>query len=171
LKKTTEKGEKPNLIFTIKILVLGIFVFSVYRIYFQLDGWFNHLNGSREISINEYFQPHLFNYYLPVIILIIPLSGIFINRRIGWRLISAYFYFLLFNGTFMAISKWTDDLIFYVVGIIGILIPLLLIMLMNIGKVQNYYGIEKHRAIVNNTLALTCGIILAVILSWLKNLL
>ena len=121
-------------------------------------------------KLTEYFRIAINFYYLrPTLTLLIPIIGIFINKKIGWILIQSYFYFLISNFTFSA--EYIDSTaIAHILGSIIIIIVLLLfIIIMNKKKIRNLiYGINKKELISKNIIASIIGISITIILVWVK---
>ncbi|MFD2917143.1 hypothetical protein [Psychroserpens luteus] len=168
--RITAKNIKNNYqIFIIKLTILSLFIFSLVRgkietsIYWNFvaetgSGFQNYLNVLKGTS-----------FYRPAIILLIPLIGIFINKKIGWILIQSYFYFLISNLAFSAKYIDLNDNALILINIIGFLLLLLIIILMNKKKIRNLiYGIEKTELISKNVIASIVGMSITIILAMIK---
>ncbi len=169
MKLTAENIKKHYLILIIKLSILSLFIFSLVRgeietsVYWNFvtetgSGFENYLNVLKETS-----------FYRPTIILLIPLVGIFINKKIGWILIQSYFYFLISNLAFSA--KFIDliDNTLILINIVGFLLLLLIIILMNKKKISNLiYGIGKTELISKNIIASAIGMSITIILALIK---
>lgn len=107
--------------------------------------------------------------YRPAIILLIPVIGTFINKKIGWVLIQSYFYFLITNLAFS--TKYIDlaDNALILINSIGFILLLLIIIFMNKKKIRNLiYGIEKTELIRKNVIASILGMSITIILALIK---
>ncbi len=154
---------------TVKLLILCLFIFRLIQgnietsIYWNFvaetgSGLKNYINVLKETS-----------FYKPAIILLIPLIGIFINKKIGWILIQAYFYFLISNLIFSAeISDLTDSMQFTALLVIFLII-VFFIILMSLKKIANQvYGITKSKLIIYNIIASIFGMSMTIILALIK---
>jgi hypothetical protein len=121
-------------------------------------------------KLTQYFQIATNKYYLrPSLILLIPIVGIFTNKKIGWILIQSYFYFLITNLAFPATQIDLTDNTLIIINIVGFLLILLIIILMNKNKISNHvYGIKKSELINKNIIASVVGIAITIILVMIK---
>lgn len=170
MKLTAEYIKTNYLILLIKLLIVSFFIlslkFGIQRItdyYFA----FTNYNNSRfteylNISINE-------SFLRPAIFLLIPLIGIFINKKAGWILIQSYFYYLISNLSFTAKFVDLTDKTLILTNIIGFSLLLLIILTMNKHKISNQtYGIAKTELISKNIIASIIGISIAIISAVIK---
>ncbi|MBB5270000.1 hypothetical protein HNQ90_003601 [Algibacter amylolyticus] len=166
---TAENIKNNYLILIIKLSILSLFIISIVRgkvetsIYWNYvaetgSGFQNYLNVLKETS-----------FFRPAIILLIPLIGIFINKKIGWILIQSYFYFLISNLAFSAKFIDLTDQTLILINVVGFLLLLLIIVLMNKKKIRNLiYGIEKTELISKNVIASIIGMSITIILALIK---
>ena len=154
----------------VKLLIICLLIFSlIYGIsnikehYFITGDWDNN-------KLNEYYKITLNNSYLrPSIILLIPIIGIFINRKIGWILIQSYFYFLISNLIFTLKYKDFTNITFAIFYLTSLSLILLIILIMNKEKISKFiYGIEKSKLIINNIIAFTIGTLITILLAMIK---
>lgn len=89
--------------------------------------------------------------------------GIFLKNRIGWLLISGWFYFLVINMIKLFIEEGFDnDSTFANLILLGS-IPIIILIIMNkYTGVLNYHKLEGRKKIVLNLLALMIGVFLVV---------
>ena len=167
MKLTAENIKNHYLILLIKLLILSLFIFEFARAAIETSiyssfvaetgsGFQNYLNVLKVIS-----------FYRPAIILLIPLIGIFTNKKIGWILIQSYFYFLIthlvFKVKYIDLTNIKSILAYILVG----LLFLLPIILMNKKKIRKQiYGINKTELISKNIIASVIAI--AIILALMK---
>ena len=147
-----------------------IFIFSlIYGVSNTIDHYYN-LGDLNANKLTEYIQIATNNYYLrPSLILLIPIIGIFTNRKIGWILILSYFYFLIANLAFLATFTEITKKSIIALYVFGFLLLLVIIILMNKKKISNnIYGIEKTELINKNVIASSIGISIAIILVMIK---
>lgn len=165
MKLTAEYIKTNYLILSIKLLIVSFFIlslkFGIQRItdyYFA----FANYNDSRfteylNITINE-------SFFKPAIFLLIPLIGIFINKKTGWILIQSYFYYLISNLSFSAKFIDLTDKTLIFTNFIGFSLVLLIILIMNKHKIRNQtYGIAKTELISKNIIASIIGISITII--------
>ena len=169
MKNATEIMKKKYLILIIKFSIISIFVITVTRAII-LTSMFWEVNiesGFKLESILKIIERT--SYYIPSLILIIPLVGVFLNKKIGWILIQSYFYFLITNLTF--IMKYFDfnDKTKILFNVVGFLFLMLIIILMNKNKISDkVYGIRKVELIKKNIIASVIGIMITITLALSK---
>ena len=169
MKNATEIMKKNFLILIIKLSIISVFVITVTRAII-LTSMFWEINiesGFKLESILKIIERT--SYYIPSLILIIPLVGVFLNKKIGWILIQSYFYFLITNLTF--IMKYFDfnDKTKILFNVVGFLFLMLIIILMNKNKISDkVYGIRKVELIKKNIIASVIGIMITITLALSK---
>lgn len=168
--RITFKDIKANyLILIIKLSVLCIFGIALTRaIILTSLYWQNNIETGFEFQ-NLIKLVNRTSYYIPATILLIPMTGIFINKKIGWILIQSYFYYLITNLTYS--TKYIDltDNTLILINTIGLVLLLLIIILINKKKISNLiYGIEKTELISKNVIASIIGISLTIVLALIK---
>ncbi|WP_304144155.1 hypothetical protein [Mesoflavibacter zeaxanthinifaciens] len=169
MKNATEIMKNKYLILIIKFSIISIFVITVTRAII-LTSMFWEVNiesGFKLESILKIIERT--SYYIPSLILIIPLVGVFLNKKIGWILIQSYFYFLITNLTF--IMKYFDfnDKTKILFNVVGFLFLMLIIILMNKNKISDkVYGIRKVELIKKNIIASVIGIMITITLALSK---
>ncbi len=148
-----------------------LFIFLLTHGILKIIEHYNVSIGNSENKLTDYFYIITTNSYLrPSIILLIPIVGIFTNKKIGWILIQSYFYFLITNLVFPATQIDLTDNTLILINIIGFLLLLLIIILMNKNKIRNLtYGIKKNELISKNIIASIIGISTTIILVMIKN--
>ncbi len=162
LKRLNSEYIRHNyLILLVKALIIGLFVLSI------VQGRIKNVNYW-ETTGNTYFLLKEISFYRPSIILLVPVIGVFLNKKIGWILIQSYFYFLLFRLVYpMKYSDFNYEE-FLVQMIIGIPI-VLIILLMNNNKIgKEFYGLSKSELISKNIVATSIGILMVLSLTWIK---
>jgi hypothetical protein len=170
LRITAEHIRENYLILIIKLSIICLFIFSlIYGISNITDHYFAVGDWDAD-KLTQYFQIATNKYYLrPSLILLIPIVGIFTNKKIGWILIQSYFYFLITNLAFPATQIDLTDNTLIIINIVGFLLILLIIILMNKNKISNHvYGIKKSELINKNIIASVVGIAITIILVMIK---
>lgn len=169
MKNATEIMKKKYLILIIKFSIISIFVITVTRAII-LTSMFWEVNiesGFKLESILKIIERT--SYYVPSLILIIPLVGVFLNKKIGWILIQSYFYFLITNLTFRMKYFDFNDKTKILLNFVGFLLIMLIIILMNKNKISDQvYGIRKVELIKKNIIASVIGIMITITLALSK---
>lgn len=169
MKNATEIMKKKYLILIIKFSIISIFVITVTRAII-LTSMFWEVNiesGFKLESILKIIERT--SYYVPSLILIIPLVGVFLNKKIGWILIQSYFYFLITNLTFRMKYYDFNDKTKILLNFVGFLLIMLIIILMNKNKISDQvYGIRKLELIKKNIIASVIGIMITITLALSK---
>ncbi|MBB3123015.1 hypothetical protein FHS04_000503 [Mesoflavibacter sabulilitoris] len=169
MKNATEIMKKKYLILIIKFSIISIFVITVTRAII-LTSMFWEVNiesGFKLESILKIIERT--SYYVPSLILIIPLVGVFFNKKIGWVLIQSYFYFLITNLTFRIKYYDFNDKTKILLNFVGFLLIMLIIILMNKNKISDQvYGIRKLELIKKNIIASVIGIMITITLALSK---
>lgn len=169
MKNATEIMKKKYLILIIKFSIISIFVITVTRAII-LTSMFWEVNiesGFKLESILKIIERT--SYYVPSLILIIPLVGVFLNKKIGWVLIQSYFYFLITNLTFRMKYYDFNDKTKILLNFVGFLLLILIIILMNKNKISDQvYGIRKVELIKKNIIASVIGIMITITLALSK---
>ena len=169
MKNATEIMKKKYLILIIKFSIISIFVITVTRAII-LTSMFWEVNiesGFKLESILKIIERT--SYYVPSLILIIPLVGVFLNKKIGWVLIQSYFYFLITNLTFRMKYFDFNDKTKILLNFVGFLLLMLIIILMNKNKISDQvYGIRKVELIKKNIIASVIGIMITITLALSK---
>lgn len=167
---TLEHIKENYLILIIKLSIICLFIYSlIYGISNIIDHYYT-LGDRNEDKLTEYFQIATNNYYLrPSLILLIPIIGIFTNKKIGWILIQSYFYFLISNLVFPVTLNDLTEKNIIAVYVFGFIFLLLIIILMNKKKIsRDVYGVEKSGLIKQNIVASIIGISITIILVTIK---
>ena len=169
MKNATENMKKNFLILIIKFSIISIFVITVTRAII-LTSMFWEINiesGFKLESLVKIIERT--SYYIPSLILIIPLVGVFLNKKIGWILIQSYFYFLITNLTFRIKYFDFNDKTKILLNFVGFLLIMFIIILMNKNKISDQvYGIRKVELIKKNIIASVIGIMITITLALSK---
>jgi len=160
-----------NILLAIKSLMVVIFIILLIRSYYGIekDYWLaNNYDGAFELKLLT--DRIIFKaYILPNLIILLPVIGIFISNRIGWILLTSYFYFLLFNGTFYMRVEELMQPIFWVF-IATLIFFAGIIFLMNLKAIRSdIYKIPKSQQIINNIFATIIGLIFTLAVALIHN--
>jgi hypothetical protein len=94
------------------------------------------------------------------------MTGIFINRKVGWILIVSYFYFVFTRAIYSTINTLYDDSFGIIYFIVAIVLFIPFIIFLNLSKISNnVYGIEKSELINYNIIATIVGISITLIIA------
>ena len=97
MKLSSENIKEQYPILIIKLSIICLLIFSLIKIKIETSTYWNFVAESGNGFQNYLNSLKESSFYKPAIILLIPLIGIFTNRKIGWILIQSYFYFLITN--------------------------------------------------------------------------
>ena len=169
MKLNIEYIKKHYLFLAIKLIIIGLFITTVVRCYNKV-----YLYSIVNLSPNSGFLDYLktiikTSYFRPILVFSIPFIGIFINKKIGWILITSFFYFILSNIIFNVIFEKFIDATDLFTFIFFTTITLLFIGIMNITKVSYLrYKIAKTNLISNNIIASVTRMLITILVNSLK---
>ena len=154
------------MLIAIKIIIIVMFIVVTIRgikeTYFHWD-----LSGARENGALSFLEiGYICSHFRPILIMILPMIGIFINKKIGWILILSYFYFVLMRAVFSTINTIYDESfgIIYFVLAIALFIPFIIVL--NLKKIrEDIYGVQKSKLIIYNIIATIVGISITLIIA------
>ncbi|AXT51087.1 hypothetical protein D1818_09710 [Aquimarina sp. BL5] len=167
MEQTLNKKKVNYLILVIKLLILLFFIFVSVKGYqetiFELD-----MHHSNRYKVTDFIRLMTRRtYFRPSLLLLLPLIGIFANKKIGWIFITSYFYFLLTRLVFSTISNglnYNEEIMFFAIALILIL---LFIWIMNRKKIfEKVYSLKKNEVLITNIKAFSLGIFLTLYLAW-----
>lgn len=156
---------------TIKLLIVLLFAATLYigisRVY---NRWyFDWIRDSKELMTNGQFINYIKSSFRPSLAVLIPFVGIFTNKKIGWILITSFFYMLLSSLAFSAFQMNTLDNPNLLFNIVGIGLFTLLTLIMNIKKVWNgTYGFVKPALLRTNIIASIIGMGLTILVAYIR---
>ncbi len=167
MEQTLNKKKVNYLILVIKLLILLFFVFVSVRGYQETIFELN-TNYSNQYKVSDFIRLMTRRtYFRPSLLLLFPLIGIFVNKKIGWIFITSYFYFLLTRLVFSTISNglnYNEEIMFFAVALTLIL---LFIWIMNRKKIfEKVYSLKKNEVLITNIKASSLGIFLTLYLAW-----
>ncbi|WP_194766397.1 hypothetical protein [Tamlana sp. I1] len=149
------------LILIIKLLIIALFILPIVGNYDRI--YFDYLFISEQDKglLHNLFVIIQNTNFRPILIVFIPFIGVFLNRKIGWMLISSFFYFLLSSCVFKFDELDFSNEIFLFIIIITILLSIIFIM--NIRRISYlYYGIPKTELLGENVIATIIGMSLTI---------
>ncbi len=146
------------IILLITFLIIGIINLQDY---FDFTGDYHGISSIYDTSISH-------GYFRPALILLIPTIGIFIKKKVGWILITSYFYFVLTNILFSFIlhDDYNDYIIILsVMGIITLIV--FIVIIMNTKKISlTKYNIQRSVLILYNIAAFIIGVAITIYLAF-----
>lgn len=167
---TAENIKKNYLILSVKLLIVAVFTFIVIIECYNIHH-FLIFNSNLEGGImNNLELISKTTYYRPTLIFTIPFIGVFINKKIGWILITSFFYYVLFLIVFKASIEQFPNKIDMISFAGFTMMILLLLAIMNVKKVRKLkYGISKSELIGKNIIASVIGISLTFVIVLISN--
>jgi len=138
----------------------------------------NYYNGYyRLLSLGDYDLDTLSNikivakiFRMPLF-LVLSLIGIFIKNKIGWVLVTLYFYFLSVNfciELYESIPEFDTD--YLLVFIPMLILPVFLLYQLNKKVVYfDHFKVEKNKLVLFNVIAFGIGLLFSTILFLWKN--
>ncbi|WP_299901975.1 hypothetical protein [uncultured Aquimarina sp.] len=154
-------------IIIIKGLIIFLFAFATIRDYQEIIFELN-INYEDDYTISDFFILITNRgYFRASYILLIPLIGCFINKKIGWIFMTSYFYFLVTNLTYSTIGKGiynTKEILLF--STISILISLFILIMNGKNMVRKSYDIQKGEILISNIKASYIGIFITLFTTW-----
>jgi hypothetical protein len=164
------KISKFKIVYLLKGAILLWFIFASISEIIKFSNYFRMHWGSEYDFEKVWFTLTTNSLFRPVLFLLPPILGLFLNNRIGWTLITSYFYFLLINLFIQLRENELQNLSFLFFFFLTIFILLSLILTINLKKIRvNHYGINI-RLVGINLIAFIIGLNLSLILLYLKNI-
>ncbi|MAT90562.1 MAG: hypothetical protein CMC35_07705 [Flavobacteriaceae bacterium] len=145
-----------------------MFVFSIIN-GFQKSAFYSDTLSNPDNFLSNYLLILERPYYIPALVLLIPITGIFLNNKIGWILIQSYFFFLIGNLIFPIIQDFPpfSNLI---ISLVVLFVLILLIVLMNKKSIRiDTYNIKKLSSNNLNLISILIGITLVIFVALIKN--
>lgn len=158
-------NQLPKLVFLLKIIVLGFFLIIVGSLAHRLYSYYE-FSGNDTIWIIGFNWPTFFSYFSAVLLVSLPMLGVFYKQKFAWTLIASYFYFLLINVGFYSLSDWDTELFWQLLIFpFFVLIFSFMIFLVNRREVYKYYQISRSQLLSMNIVAFTMGMLLAILIA------
>ncbi|MEB8346818.1 hypothetical protein OO010_12220 [Flavobacteriaceae bacterium KMM 6898] len=152
------------------ILVLGIWTWEVTEFDEFLKSFYNW-NERLELR-NVLFALKITDIFTAALAASLLGIGLFLKNRIGWTLVTGWFYFLITNGIRSVFEDGIKDTTDFFQVLLFFLIPIGLIFLMNkFSGINDYHKIKDGERLKLNLLAIGIGIVLAAFRVLKKNLL
>lgn len=152
----------------IQVIIIGFFIASCVLGYVNTRDYFNLTEGYDGFS-SIYNSIIYHAYFRSSAILLIPIIGIFLKKKIGWVFFTSYFYFLFTNIIYPYISGDYSDYNYTLAVIIALAIVSLFIFIMNKKKTSlDTYKILPSVLIPYNILAFIIGVSITFFLVYLK---
>ncbi len=154
------------MLIAIKIIITIMFVFVTIRGMREAFFHWDTIGATKNGALSFIKIGYKYSHFRPILIMIIPMIGVFINRKIGWVFIVSYFYFVLANAIYSTIKAMYDvgfGMMYFATAII-LFIPFIFIM--NLKKIRaDIYEIEKSEQLKYNVITTVVGITLTLIIA------
>ena len=152
------------------ILVLGIWIWEVTEFDKFLKSFYNW-NERLEIG-NVLYALKVTDIFTAALATSVLGIGLFLKNKVGWTLVTGWFYFLITNGITSIFKDGIKDAAYFFLALLFFLILFGLIFLMNkfIG-INEYHKIKIDEKLKLNLWAIGIGILLAAFRVLKKNLL
>lgn len=157
------------LVLIVKLFFVSLFILSIIKATIMSSFYWTTAGVNRDdLASYQYFLKE-FSIYRPAVVLLIPVIGVFINRKIGWILMQSYFYFLLSNLIYSIKYADFSDKVFIAINIFILSLVLLGILLMNSNTISSvFYGFRKREIVDKNIISSIIGICITLILAMVK---
>ncbi|MEP0264146.1 hypothetical protein [Dokdonia sp.] len=152
----------------IQLVIITLFIISVVfgfintRDYLNLTENYNRITPLFEIIISTPF-------FKSIIFLLIPTIGIFLRNKIGWILMTSFFYFLFtyFLFSFIAFDHiQLPDVLIFTVIIVCIGLIIIAMNTKNISLIK--YNIQRRLIISYNIVAYIIGVAITIYIAYLS---
>ena len=153
----------------IKSLIVFLFVYFLYRgissiiEHFELTGDYNGISS-------VFYLITRFSYLHASIFLLIPMAGIFLKKKVGWALMTSYFYFVLTNAIFYFISDISTDFNYMLATFIIVSVIALIVIAMNKKEISHQkYQILPNTLLLHNIVAFVIGVCMTIFLVYFRS--
>ncbi|APQ18954.1 hypothetical protein A9200_05055 [Maribacter hydrothermalis] len=127
------------------------------------------IRDSDSLLGNEQFLRHIKSNFTPSLIILLPIIGIFINKKIGWILITSFFYMIIIALIFPLTKDDSLDISDYLTMGLFIGLIIFIITVMNMKKISEVtYGFTKSQLITKNIIASIIGMTLTIVIIYIK---
>lgn len=159
-------------ILIIKLLILVLFIWTVYIGLNDLySRWYYEIvtSDTKTLIQNSEFMYSIKRFFRPTYLVLIPTIGVFINRQIGWFLITSFFYFVISSSTFILIESNSMDTMDIIIGLLISAFFVFIILIMNKEKIRNgIYNIQNKDLLSKNIIASVIGMGITIIVAYMK---
>ncbi|MEK6155690.1 hypothetical protein WIW50_20690 [Flavobacteriaceae bacterium 3-367] len=156
--------------FLLLILVLGIWIAET-RQFDEVLAYSMPYENRWDLE-NVIFTLKLSNLYTASLLSIVLGIGIFLRNKVGWVLVTSWFYFVFSNFVKSIIEDKMDGIMDILLLLFLLAIPSAFIYLMNKFKgIEDYHRIKGKSKLNLNLWAIGIGILLAVLRIYKRNLL
>lgn len=154
-----------------KQLTVIVFLKSIVVVLFVLASWYSvdrlysyyAFTGNETLWIDGFSWRIFFSYFSAILLVCLPMIGIFLKQKIAWVLITSYFYFLLISVAYISLSDGGSDFLLLLKTIpLFILFFGCFIFLANRKGVYSYYDIPRSKLLRVNIIAFTVGMLLSI---------
>ncbi len=167
-----ETNTKTNyILLIIKSVVIILFAINLITSILKLQHYINATGNLKAILDQFESEYTLISIFLPTLLALIPMVGIFLKNKIGWLFINSYFYFLLTNLLFsLGKLDYKIDNSIIITAIIGISLTTSVLIAMNKNKISHLkYKIYPSVLILYNILAFIIGVSITIFLVYYRS--
>lgn len=150
-------------------------IFLLWFLFMAISGLINFFDSLKVRYNREYsffaiwYTLYTTSFFRPFLFFIIPFIGYFLKNKLGWVLLTSYFYFLFVNIFFQLRASELQDFYFMLKTVLVLIFIFSLIFIMNLKKIRfKHYGITKFLISIN-TLSCLLGLCLSLVLFYLKD--
>ncbi len=159
-------------ILAVKFLILILFIWTIYNGLNDLNSrWYYEIvtSDTKTLFQNREFLYSIKTFFRPSYLALIPTIGIFINKQIGWFLITSFMYFMISSSAFLLMNSSELDSMDIVVRLMFIIFFVLIILIMNKEKNRKrIYNIKKKDLLMKNIIASIIGMGITIVVAYLK---
>lgn len=156
--------------YIICIIIIGLFLASLYSSLFsEYKSGLDILKMRLEYESGIIYKiKTIFNTVRPSIFLLIPLTGLLFKNKIGWLLITQYFYFIAFNMFRVLLeSEYEFEVLLFSVIVI-LVIGTIIYFLNNKILYANHFKIKQQQLLTLNNITLCVGLFFSILLFFIK---
>jgi len=152
------------------LFVLCIWIWEIIEFDEFLKSFYNW-NERLELG-NVLYALKFTNAFTAALAISILGIGLFVKNRVGWLLITGWFYYLIINGIATVFEDEINDMRDFFLYLFLFSIPIGLIFIMNrfIG-IKQYHKIKKREKVKLNLLGIGIGVLITLFRVYKKNLL
>ena len=156
--------------YIICFIIMGLFIASLY-----LGLFHEHNYGLDRLKMQLGNEPGFIskikticNTIRPSVFLLIPLLGLLFKNKVGWLLITQYFYFVAFNMFRILLESEYEFKLFLFSVIIIVVVVTIIYFLNRKSLYANHFKIEKQQLLMLNSIALSLGLFFSILTFLLK---
>lgn len=153
-------------------MILALFIWTIYMgLSYVLSRWQYEIVTSDLLTLirNREFISSLKWFFTPTYLVLLPTIGIFLDRQMGWFLITSFFYFVISRLGFFLLDSKSLELMEIVTLLLILVFFTLLLLIMNKEKIRNErYHIAHQKALSKNIISSLIGMGITILVVYLK---